>query len=88
MTPEQFNGLHRYGWTVHGNTLTRGHWHLTNCNGLFTIERWYDQMKQNKFFEEKELSEVEFFLIIPWYIGPFKHGWFSLKACRWVMQME
>ena len=67
------------GWVFHNGTLNKGSCRINIfSNGKLQIIMWHED------YEEVDLPKINSRYDMPWQIGPFKNGYFSLKACRWV----
>lgn len=77
------------GWKYHdanpGGYLDRGNWTISILSdGGLILKTWYKHLGKMHPYDTPDLINLKSVLHAPWLIGPFKEGWFSLKANRFV----
>lgn len=65
--------------------VTRGAWTISILSdGELILKKWLKHFKETRTFDIPNLTNLKSVPYAPWIIGPFKEGWFSLKANRFV----
>lgn len=73
------------GWHVGPDYVTRGNWTISILSdGGLILKKWFIHLRKMQPYDAPDLRDLQNVPHRPWIIGPFKRGWFSLKANRWV----